>query len=151
MGSWDTYMYRGIMGHLCMVGSWDTYIYCGIMGHLHIRYLDYISFQIFLTSCSHYHWPNMKLLYSIASHLIASHSLRGIEEAAPHTQWLMQILVFLVAMVATGQEIKRSSLHMGHDSYNKSTHQPRLSQAKYSLTVQNYGIKLHWYIDLFTY
>ena len=43
----------------------------------------------------------------------------------------------------SGQQVERSILHQGKDSYQHSSHQPRLSPALYSLTVQNRCLKRH--------
>ena len=43
-----------------------------------------------------------------------------------------------------GQEVERSVLRQGYDSYQTSSHWPSLSPAQYSLTIQNRGIKHHF-------
>ena len=40
-----------------------------------------------------------------------------------------------------GQQVERSILHQGQDSYKNSSHKPRFSPGQYNLTVQNCGLK----------
>ena len=53
------------------------------------------------------------------------------------------ILGTVVACWTAGQQAERAILHLGHDSYQNSSHLPRLSPAQHSLTEQNPGLKHH--------
>ena len=49
----------------------------------------------------------------------------------------------LVGYWTAGQQVKRSILRLGHDLYQNSSHQPRLSLAQCSLVVHNNWLKHH--------
>ena len=50
-----------------------------------------------------------------------------------------------------GQHVERLILHLGHDSYKNSSHQPMVSPAQYSLAVQNCDLKHPSFLVLIIY